>query len=376
VTRSNTLPERSDVVVIGAGIVGAASAFNLVEAGLKVTLIERGDFCGEASGANVGLVTVSTKPPGLLLDLARRSVELYPVLSETLGRHVQYEQTGSVIVAVTPEGLDERRELTELQRAVGIEVDHLTGDEARALEPMLPDTVLGGSTCKYDGVVYPFSAVAAYLERAQDLGMTFLPHTEVTGIAVRDGKIEGVQTSKGTISTDHVVNAGGAWAGEVSKMAGIETPIVPVRGQVLVTEPVEGLPKRVILGVEPSIRSTWAANGVIGSTKEYAGFEKRTTLETIAHFARGMIEMYPVLKDIQIIRAWSGLRPGTPDEMPVLGESERVRGFVVAGGAFRNGMLYGPAMGEVVRDIVLGREPSVDLAPARLERFEGASVAA
>jgi glycine/D-amino acid oxidase-like deaminating enzyme len=369
------LPSQADAVVIGSGIFGAASAYNLAAAGVNVVVVERGDFCGEASGANVGLVTISTKPPGLLLDLALRTASLYPTLNDTLGRWVHYERTGGLNVAVTPEGLEERRALTELQRSVGVEVYHVTGDELREMEPLLPKSVLGGSYCPNDGVVYPFAAVAAFLERAHELGMRFVPRTEATGIEVRDGRVSAVRTSRGTIRTSHVINAGGAWAGLVSEMAGLNTPVIPVRGQVLVTEPVDGLPERVILGVEPSIRKTWAGNGVIGSTKEYAGFEKRTTPATIRHFAQGITEMYPDLKDVQIIRAWSGLRPSTPDEMPILGESERVRGFVLAAGGFRNGMLYGPAVGEVIRDVVLGKDPAIDISEARPERFESSPVA-
>jgi glycine/D-amino acid oxidase-like deaminating enzyme len=366
------LPARSDVVVIGSGIF----AYNLTAAGMSVTVIERGDFCGEASGANVGLITSTSKEPGLLLDLGRRSVDLYTRLDEILGRFVHFEQTGSMTVAITPEGLEARRDLTLRQQAVGVDVYHLDGDEARELEPSLPEIVLGSSYCPHDGVVYPFAVVAAYLERAMELGMRFVPHTDVVGVDVQDGRVQRVRTTRGTIATNHVVNAAGAWAGDVAAMAGLEIPVIPVRGQVLVTEPLDGLPDRVILGIDPSIRATWAANGLIGSTKEYVGFEKKNKLETMRDFARGLTAMFPHLTDVQVIRGWSGLRPGTPDEMIVLGESEQISGFVTATGAFRNGMLYGPAVGEVIRDVVLGKPPAFDLTPARPERFETASIVA
>jgi glycine/D-amino acid oxidase-like deaminating enzyme len=153
-------------------------------------------------------------------------------------------------------------------------------------------------------------------------------------------------------------------------MAGITAPVVPVRGQVLITERMRHFTKHVVLGVEPSLRQTWAGNGLVGSTTEYVGHDKHNTLQTIRHFAQGMIATFPDLATTQIIRSWTGLRPGTPDEMPILGESEKVKGFVIATGAFRNGMLYGPAMGEVIRDVVLGKAPSINIEVARPERFE------
>lgn len=367
---ANELPESADVVIVGSGILGASIAFNLAEAGANVVVVERGDFCGEASGANVGLVTVSTKAPGLLLDLARRSVDLYPTLSERLGSDIKYERTGGIVVAMTPEQLDARHKLTEEQRAAGIDVRHVTGEEILDLEPILPETILGGSYCPTDGVIYPFAIVAAYLERAQELGMRFVPRTEVTGIQVQDGRVTGVETSRGTVRAGHVVNAAGAWAGVVSEMAGVNAPVVPVRGQVLLTERMQPFTKHVVLGVEPSLRQTWAGNALIGSTTEYVGHEKINTLKTIRHFAQGMVSAFPGLADTHIIRSWSGLRPGTPDEMPILGESKAVKGFVIATGAFRNGMLYGPAMGEVITEEILGKPLSIDIDVARPERFE------
>lgn len=369
---ADDLPQSADVVVVGSGILGAAVAYNLAEAGVRVVVLERGEFCGEASGANVGLVTVSTKPPGLLLNLARTSVALYPTLGERLGRDVHYRQSGGLVVAMTPEELAARRALTETQRAVGVNVRHVTREEACEIEPSLPETILGGSYCPQDGYVYPFAVVAAFLERAQELGARLFPRTAAIGFRVEDGRVTAVETPRGRIQTGWVVNAAGAWAGEVSRLAGIATPVIPVRGQVLVTEPMPPLVKHVVLGVEPSIRQTWAGNGVIGSTTERVGYNKDNTLATIRHFAQGIVAMYPQLADMQIIRAWSGLRPGTPDDMPILGESGKVRGFVLAAGAFRNGMLYGPAVGQVIAEEILGKPRSIDIDVARPDRFEQA----
>lgn len=365
---TNSLPREAEVVVIGSGIFGAAVAYNLAAQGVDVLVVERGEFCGEASGANVGLITVSTKAPGLLLDLALLSAELYPKLPEMLGHDVQYLRVGGLVLAGTPAELDARRALTEAQQAVGVDIRHISAEEALDLEPALPETVLGGAFCPMDGYVYPFAVVEAYLDKARGFGARMVPRTEVTGITVEDGRATGVETTSGPIRAKWVVNAAGSWAGEVSALAGIQSPTVPVRGQIMVTEPLPLIIKHVILGVA-SFRQTWAGNALIGGTTEKVGHDKENTLAVIRQLARGTTAVYPQLKDVQVLRIWAGLRPGTPDEMPLLGESRQVKGFVVASGAFRNGMLYGPAVGQVIAEEILGKPLSVNIDVARPERF-------
>ena len=361
-------PRKADVVVIGSGIFGAAIAYNLAMQGVDVVVVERGEFCGEASGANVGLITVSTKAPGLLLDLALLSAELYSKMSETLGHNVQYEQVGGLVLAGTPTELDARDALTEAQRAVGVDIRHINAEEALDLEPALPETVLGGAFCPMDGYVYPFAVVEAYLDKARALGVKMVARTEVTGIDMDADRVTGIQTTRGPIQARWVVNAAGSWAGEVSALAGLHTPTVPVRGQIMVTEPLPLIIKHVILGVS-SFRQTWAGNALIGGTTERVGHNKENTLAVIRQLAQGTTAVYPQLRDVQVLRIWAGLRPGTPDEMPLLGESQQVKGFVIAGGAFRNGMLYGPAVGQVIAEEILGKPLSVNIDVARPERF-------
>lgn len=370
------LPESTDVVVIGAGIVGASVAYNLAKSGFQVVIVERGDFCGEASGANVGLLTAATKVPGLLFELAHRGVQRYATLTEELGKDIKLHQIGTLVVATTPEELAERRALTEAQRAAGMDIQHVTAEEARAIEPRLPGEVLGGAFYPLDGYVYPFLVVSAYLDAAASLGARFVPHTTVRGVRVEGNRVAGVETDRGRIACSWVVNAAGAWAHEVSAMVGLHTPMVPVRGQVLVTEPVGAYVSTIVMGFAPSLRPTWAGNLTIGSTTEQAGYVKQTSLAVIRRYAQGIVALYPDLAETQVIRGWTGLRPGTPDGLPYLGESEQVGGFVLATGTFRDGVLYAPAVGEVIAAAMRGEAPPFDIAEASPERFEAARATA
>ncbi|MGH2533256.1 MAG: NAD(P)/FAD-dependent oxidoreductase [Thermomicrobiales bacterium] len=356
---------------MGAGMFGAAVACHLAVAGMGVVVVDRGDFCGEASGANVGLVTVSAKPMGPLFDLAWMGLRQYEGLGEWLGRPVRFRRPGTMNLATTAAELAERRALTEAQRARGLDVRHIDGDEARALEPWLPASILGGSFCPVDGAVYPFEVVRGYLAKARACGARLFTRTKVTGIRLEGRRVAGVETTRGTIRAPWVVNAAGAWANEIGAMVGVCTPTIPVKGQVLVTAPLPPFAhtRHVVFGVEPALRQMPSGNALIAATIERVGYDKELTPGTIKAFAREIVALHPHMASVPVLRGWAGLRPGTPDDMPILGASRGVPGFVVATGAYRNGMLYGPAVGELIADEMLGRPMEICLDPFRPERF-------
>ncbi|MGH2561269.1 MAG: NAD(P)/FAD-dependent oxidoreductase [Thermomicrobiales bacterium] len=364
-------PASADVVVVGAGMFGGAVACHLAEAGMGVVVVERSDFCGEASGANVGLVTVSAKPMGPLFDLAWMGLQRYDGLEGRLGRPICFRRPGTMNLATTAAELAERRALTEAQRARGLDVRHIDGDEARTLEPWLPAAMLGGSFCPVDGAVYPFEVVRGYLAKARACGARLLTQTKVTGVMLEGGRVAGVETTRGAIRAPWVVNAAGAWANEIGAMVGVPTPMVPVKGQVLVTAPLPVFQhtRHVVFGIEPALRQMPSGNALIAATIERVGYDKRLTAGTIKAFAREIVALHPRMAAVPLMRGWAGLRPGTPDDYPILGASRAAPGFVVATGAYRSGMLYGPAVGELIADEILERTPAICLDPFRPERF-------
>lgn len=354
--------DRADAVVIGGGILGTATAYALTEAGVDVVLLERGQLCGEASGANLGWLTLSTKPPGSLLDLARLSMRFYAEINERIDRRAHFTRAGGMTCARTEPELAAREELTRRQVEAGLDVRMLTPKQACQIEPILPASrFLGAAYGPDDCLIYPFAAVLGLARAAARAGARIYTETRAVAIRRSGGAVEGVETPAGAVLAPVVVNCAGAWAAEVGAMAGAPVPVEPCRGQVMVTERTEPLMRGIVMGFPVSLRQAPAGNVMIGSTKEFVGEDKRTVLEVLLAYGREALRDFPALRDLRIIRTWAGLRPASPDDLPILGAVEGVPGYYVVGGAFRNGMMYGPALGRLAAQLITGRQPELEV---------------
>jgi sarcosine oxidase subunit beta len=366
----------ADVVVIGGGIVGTAAAYSLARAGVSVTLCERGGLGREASGANVGLVTLfsahslAEPEPGILFGLTRASIDAYAALGDEVGLDVEYEQGGGIMLAESEAQLQALRPAYESYRRHGVPVEWLGPAEARAAaRGFVSDRIRGGVACPLNGQVNPMLATRALARGAMRHGARLLTGTAVEGIACSRGRVEAVRTDAGEIACRWVVNAAGAWAAEVGAMVGLRIPVAPARGQILLTEP---LPRRlgtVIAGIEPSARQTRSGNVIIGSTLEHVGFDKTVTTATIAAFAREALPHFPWLRQVRVLRVWAGLRPLTPDSRPIIQLADEPEGLCLAVGHSRRGIAYGPATGRLVAELVTGTTPFLPLDGLRLSRF-------
>jgi glycine/D-amino acid oxidase-like deaminating enzyme len=368
----------ADVVVIGAGVVGTAVALALAREGLSVIVVDRRGVGLEASGANVGLVTLFSShsfeetEPGPVYELTRLSAEAYAALGEEAGIDVEYERTGGVVFAETDEKLAVIRRAYEGYRRHGVPVEWLDGQGVRECEPAFwSERVRGGVFCPLNGQINPLLLCRALARAARRRGARFVLGASVKAISCGEGRVRAVLTSHGDIGCARVVNAAGAWAAEVGRMVGLALPVAPARGQILLTEAVPRFIRRVVSGAEPSARQTRRGNVVIGSTVEDAGFDKRVTPGTIAGFARGALEHFPRLAELSVIRAWAGLRPATPDHRPIIEAAGAPAGLVLAAGHSRRGICYAAGTGRLVADLVMGRPPALDLGAFRLSRFEG-----
>jgi glycine/D-amino acid oxidase-like deaminating enzyme len=370
--------QATDVVVIGGGAIGAAAAFYLAKAGKRVTLVERAGLAREASGANVGLVTVFSghsleePDPGPVYALTRASVDAYESLGDEIGMDIEYEQCGGVVWADNEDKLALIRQARDGYARRGVPVQWLDAAGVRECEPAFySDRILGGAFCPLNGQVNPLLLTRALALGAVRSGARLLLGTTVQGIATAGERVQAVRTSAGEIPCEFVVNAAGAWAAEIGAMAGIKVPVSPARGQILLTEAVPRFIRRVVSGGEPAARQTRRGNVIIGSTVENVGFDKTVTSSTIKHFARDVLPYFPGLRGLNVIRAWAGLRPASPDHKPIIQLMHEPQGLCLANGHSRRGICYAAGTGQLVMELITGKTPFLQLDAFSLSRFGG-----
>ncbi|MGW0434785.1 NAD(P)/FAD-dependent oxidoreductase [Micromonospora sp. NPDC003197] len=375
---------RADLVVVGAGMVGAACAYYAAQAGLSVIVVDRGGMAGGTTGAGEGNILVSDKPPGPELTLAQWSGRLWRALGDELGAHeIELDPKGGLVVTVSPEEQAGLVSFAARQRDAGVEVVDLAANDLAEYEPHLAPDLCGGTFYPQDMQVQPMLAAARLLQAA---GAHVLTRTTVTGIR-RDaaGRVRAVVTDRGDVHTPAVVNAAGVWAGQFAELAGVRLPILPRRGFVLVTQVLPPLVRHKVyaagyvanvgrdsadLETSPVVEGTPAGTILIGSSRERVGFDATISLPVLRRLAAGAVRLFPVLASVSAIRAYRGFRPYSPDHLPVIGADQRVPGLYHATGHEGAGIGLAPATGHAIADLLTGRAPEIDLQPFAPERFD------
>lgn len=362
----------ADVVVVGGGISGCASAYYLAKAGKKVILVEKGLVAGEASGRNGGFTMQIGRHPQVM-PLARLALRLWPTLEEEIGYPTEWERSGGLGVALNDYEWEIIQEATPRMQELGL--DCTLVDRATCLElvPPLTPVVLGGIYSPGDGHANPVVATKTIARGAMDRGAEVWQETEVTGIVVTDGQVTAVDTSRGRITTEWAVLAGGPWASFLGELVGLNLPVVPWRIQILITEPQPPLFEPYLFGNHLYLRQAQAGNihcGGPGPPREESGlkFDKAVTHTNLQHIARLLAELLPKASDALVLRSWAGVIEILADG-PIVGVAKEPRGVAVACGFYGNGFGLGPGTGKVVSELILGQTPSADVSRLGLERY-------
>ena len=371
-----------DAIVIGAGIVGASCALSLTNAGLKVLVIDRGAVSSGTTGAGEGNILVSDKDPGPELTLALRSRDLWFEMQTDVGDFFELEAKGGVVVARGDNS--ELLKLAEHQRAHGVDARVVNGAELRDLEPFLDPSFSSGVFYPQDAQCQPMLAAAHVIRTVVARGGAFVSNAKVTKVLVQDKKIRGVETTQGEFLAPILVNATGTWAGEIAKMAGSELPIAPRRGFILVTEPTKKYVFHKVydsdyvanvassdadLQTSTVVEGTRSGTILIGASRERVGFDGTMNIEILRRLASQATSLFPVLRDVQLLRAYRGFRPYAPDHLPVVGEDSLVKGLWHSAGHEGAGIGLAPGSAALITDAILGRPSFMDGTPFSPARF-------
>lgn len=372
----------ADVVVIGAGAVGCSSAYCLSKQGFKVIVVEKNELASGASGTNAGIVSCLL-PETPLGHFQQRCRQILFGLSEELETDIEFGITGGVEVTLKKEMWKAFKEQVKMRKSSEFPLELLDAEDLRKLVPGISPKVVGGTYDPYRGRVNPFKLTYGYMRAAKRLGAFLQEDTCIKAIKVKGGRVESIVTSRGQIKTKIVINAAGSDAGRIAGMIGINTPIIPARGQILVTEALPHILKHLIAvksapenpeaerekdkGEELCyMQPTPSGNLLVGGTKEYGVTETNVTLNAVCEISRRFADVFPPILECNFIRSWSGIRPMSPDGFPLIGEAREVKGFFIAAGHGSMGLQLASGTGKMIYHLVAGQK--VD--PAFTQTFD------
>ena len=370
----------AEVIIIGGGIVGSSIAYHLTEAGCtNVLVLERETSQGKGStGKSMGGVRAQFATP-VNIRMSMYSIPFFASFEEVMGHPSGYRPQGYLFVATKPAHMDYLRQNYHAQVAAGLQDVHLLDPAGvSALAPELrSDDIIGGSFCATDGFVDPYSVMTGFMLKAVERGVQLLRDTEVTGIRVDGAGVCGVETSQGFLATRTLVNATGAWAGGVARLAGVDLPVEPLRRMLVPTEPFDQVSQQSPMVVDMTTGFHYRPEGrglllAWNDPEETPGFKLNFDHAFIEKILTRGVDRLPCLEyaEVNPKRAWAGLYEMTPDHHPVLGPVQSLPGFFVANGFSGHGVMHSPATGRILADLIVhGHCELVDTSLLGFDRF-------
>ena len=356
------VPERAEVVVVGGGVIGSSVAFHLAEAGVDVCLLERSELASGSTSRAAGGVRAQFSDP-LNISLGLRSIEAYTNFAERPGAEIDLKQVGYLFLLDRPEDVASFEQSIALQNEHGVPSRFVDLEEVQRLCPIAGlEGVLAATFSPLDGHASPEAVVQGYAAGARRHGATVVTGCALDGIDLVGGEIRGVRTRSGRIETTTVVCAAGAWSPDIARMVGVELPVTPVLREIGYTAAGASLPDGVPLTVDFSTGFYFHREGPgllfgMADREQAAGFDVPTDPAWLEQVTAVAERRLPILLELGIAGGWKGYYEVTPDHNALIGESPSPTRFLYATGFSGHGFLQGPAVGEIVRDLVLGTRP-------------------
>jgi len=357
--------------------VGAATAYHLARRGCTDVVILEKDLLAQAStGLSAGGIRQQFSHPANI-RLSQEAVRVFERFEEELGVDVEFHQVGYLFLAQSEEVWQEFLANVEVQRRHQVPVEALSPGEIQQRWPYLNvEDLRGGTFCAEDGYADPYMAATGFAQAARRLGVRIEEQTRVTAILTQEGRILGVETTRGRIAAPAVVNVAGPWGGQVAQMAGVDLPVKPYRRQVFVTQAFEPIAKPVpmILDIEPAFYFRGEGPGVLmgmSDPDEPSSFHTNVDYRFMERVIDAAIHRAPLLEEAEILRGWGGLYAITPDDNPIIGPLPGLEGFYCAIGFSGHGFQQAPAVGRILSQLILDGQTDMDLSPFAHDRFEG-----
>lgn len=373
------MEKAADVLIIGSGIIGCATAYYLAKKGAAVTVLEANDSIGNGgSSRNGGGVRQSGRDPRELPMVMWGIKNLWPHLDEELETNVEYTQKGNLRLGKTAAHLKTLQKLTDGAVACGLDVRMISGDEVRKINPYLSNEVIGASWCPTDGHANPLTTTLGYFKSARRLGVRFITGEPVTLIKKEKGRAHVVVTPNGTFEAEQILVAAGYETRALTEPLGIDIPMRKKKSECLVTEAEPPMFEQMLGTAEADFYGHQTKHGSFvfgGSTGlEMFGIDdgpaQRSTSLSAPCTCRGIMKYFPALSDAKIVRTWAGWTDASADGIPVIGPADGVPGLYIACGFTGHGFGIGPAAAYSMAELMTGGTPPVDMEPFRCTRFK------
>jgi len=383
----------TDVAIIGGGIMGSAIAYYVSKAGLDCMLIEKDDIASGTSSRCDGNVTIVDKDPGFDSKMSLASQELTIDLNNDLELPFEYRELGSILVCDNEAEMEAAKDWVNIQREAGLKFNVLDREDIRQESPFFADDIPGGLECETDSLINPYLFCYSLIHRAKKFGLKLKTHAEVTNITKKKNFI--IETTAGKVTARRVVNAAGIWAPFIGDMLDVDIPIIPRKGHIIVGSRSEPVMLRNVMefgylmnkfereriadpltqkhGVALVLEPTESQNFLLGSSREFVGYDGSININVVKTIARRALRFFPKMDDFNIIRSYTGMRPWTEDHLPIVSEVKEVPGFYIAAGHEGDGISLATITGKLIEELILNKETTIPVEPLRYDRFKKAA---
>lgn len=380
-----------DVAIIGGGIVGCAVAYYVSKAGMNAIIIEKNDIASGTSSRCDGNITIVDKDPGFDSLMSLKSQELTVDLKDELEIPFEYRESGSILVCDNDDEMEAATEWVKTQSNAGLKFNVLTPSDIKKESPFFADDIPGGLECETDSLINPYLFCYSLIDKARSYGLEVKTQAEVQDIEKHQTDFT-IKTSAGDVHANRVVNAAGVWAPFIGKMVGIDIPIIPRKGHILVGSRQEPVMLRNVMefgylmnkfgrqriaderttnhGVALVLEPTESQNFLIGSSRQFVGYDESIDIQVVQTIAKRALRFFPKMNDFKIIRSYTGFRPFTEDHLPIVSEVEQVPGYYIAAGHEGDGISLATVTGKLVEELLSGQSNTIiPTEPLHFDRF-------